>query len=107
MVVEMDIIWLLIVGIFIAVLASLVLKDISDGLAGLAAFIAVIMLIAIISISGSEKEKAIMKKDIEDKGIENVVIDLYAYDINVKEIADKVGLTSKEVYKILKDNDIL
>ena len=104
MVVEMDIIWLLIVGIFIAVLASLVLKDISDGLA---AFIAVIMLIAIISISGSEKEKAIMKKDIEDKGIENVVIDLYAYDINVKKIADKVGLTSKEVYKILKDNDIL
>lgn len=48
-----------------------------------------------------------MKKDIEDKGIENVVIDLYAYDINVKKIADKVGLTSKEVYKILKDNDIL
>lgn len=103
----MDIIWLLIVGIFIAVLAFLVLKDISSGLAGLAAFIAVIMLIAIISISGSEREKVIMKKDIEDKGIENVVIDLYAYDINVKKIADKVGLTSKEVYKILKDNDIL
>lgn len=59
----MDIIWLLIVGIFIAVLAFLVLKDISSGLAGLAAFIAVIMLIAIISISGSEREKAIMKKD--------------------------------------------
>lgn len=104
MVVEMDIIWLLIVGIFIAVLAFLVLKDISDGLAGLAAFI---MLVAIAAIGGGKIDKAIMKRKIEDKGIENVVIDLHAYDINVKEIADRVGLTSKEVYKILKDNDIL
>ena len=102
----MDIIWLLIVGIFIAILAFLVLKDISSGLAGLAAFIAVTMLIAIISINGSEKEKAIMKKDIEDKGIENVVIDLYASDLNVKKIAGEVDLTTKEVYKILRDNDI-
>lgn len=100
----MDIIWLLIVGIFIAVLAFLVLKDISDGLAGLAAFI---MLVAIAAIGGGKIDKAIMKRKIEDKGIENVVIDLHAYDINVKEIADRVGLTSKEVYKILKDNDIL
>ena len=81
MVVEMDIIWLLIVGIFIAVLAFLVLKDISDGLAGLAAFI---MLVAIAAIGGGKIDKAIMKRKIEDKGIENVVIDLHAYDINVK-----------------------
>ena len=102
----MDTIWLLVIVIFIAILAFLTLKDDNEFLAGLAAFIAVIMLIAIISISGSEKEKAIMKKDIEDKGIEKVVIDLYASDLNVKKIAGEVDLTTKEVYKILRDNDI-
>lgn len=103
----MDTIWLLAIGVFIAVLAFLVLKDFSDDLAALVLFIAAIMLVAIICISLDNREKTAMKKDIENKGIENVVIDLYASDITVKKIADKVGLTSKEVYKILKDNDIL
>ena len=106
MVVEMDTIWLLAIGVFIAMLAFLVLKDSNEIAAGLAAFIAFIMLMAIFLISSDNSEKAAIKKKINEQGLDTVVIDLYASDLNVKKIADKVDLTTKEVYKILRDNDI-
>lgn len=52
-------------------------------------------------------DKGRLNKLVKQDGLENVVIDLYAEGQHVKDIADSLDLTSKEVYKILKDNDIL
>ena len=66
-------------------------------------FIAIILLI----LFGSLKlDKSRLNELVKQNGLENVVIDLYAEGQPVKDIADSLDLTSKEVYKILKDNDI-
>lgn len=102
----MDTIWLLVIVIFIAILAFLTLKDDNEFLAGLSAVIAFVALIAILFIIDGNNERNMIKKKINEQGLDTVVIDLYANDLNVKKIADKVDLTTKEVYKILRDNDI-
>ena len=106
MVIEMDTIWLLVIVIFIAILAFLTLKDDNEFLAGLSAVIAFIALIAILFIIDGNNERNMIKKKINEQGLDTVVIDLYASDLNVKKIAGKVDLTTKEGYKILRDNDI-
>lgn len=67
-------------------------------------FIAVMLLILVGFV---KLDKGRLNKSVEQNGLENVVIDLYASDVTVKKIAESLDLTSKEVYKILKDNDIL
>ena len=67
-------------------------------------FIAVMLLIL---VGFMKLDKGRLNKSVEQNGLENVVIDLYAEGQYVKDIADSLDLTSKEVYKILKDNDIL
>lgn len=48
-------------------------------------------------------DKSRLNELVKQGGLENVVIDLYAEGQHVKDIADKVDLTSKEAYKIIKD----
>ena len=105
---EMNLYWigigaLLIIAFLVAYLAIIVANS-ATSMLQVIPFIAVILLIL---VGFMKLDKGRLNKLVKQDGLENVVIDLYAYDINVKKIADKVGLTSKEVYKILKDNDIL
>ena len=106
MVIEMDTIWLLVIVIFIAILAFLTLKDVNEFLAWISAVIAFIALMTILVIIDGNNERNTIKKKIAEQGLDTVVIDLYANDLNVKKISDKVNLTPKEVYQILRDNDI-
>ena len=58
----------------------------------------------LVILFGSLKlDKSRLNELVKQGGLENVVIDLYAEGQHVKDIADKVDLTSKEAYKIIKD----
>lgn len=43
---------------------------------------------------------------VKEKGLDNAVIELYAGDVSVLKIAELTDKTPKEIYKILRDNDI-
>lgn len=94
---------LLIIAFLVAYLAIIVANSATSVLQVIP-FIAIILLI----LFGSLKlDKSRLNELVKQDGLENVVIDLYAEGQHVKDIADSLDLTSKEVYKILKDNDIL
>lgn len=94
---------LLIIAFLVAYLAIIVANSATSVLQVIP-FIAVILLIL---VGFMKLDKGRLNKSVEQNGLENVVIDLYASDVTVKKIAESLDLTSKEVYKILKDNDIL
>ena len=43
---------------------------------------------------------------VEEKGLDNAVIELYAGDVSVLKIAKLTNKTPREIYKILQNNDI-
>ena len=43
---------------------------------------------------------------VKEKGLDNAVIELYAGDVSVLKIAELTDKTPREIYKILRDNDI-
>lgn len=61
---------------------------------------------ALLCLGVMKLDRSRLLASVEQKGLDTVVIDLYAEERPVKDIADSLDLTSKEVYKILRDNDI-
>lgn len=94
---------LLIIAFLVAYLAITVASS-ATSMLQVIPFIAVILLIL---VGFMKLDKGRLNELVKQDGLENVVIDLYTEGQHVKDIADSLDLTSKEVYKILKDNDIL
>ena len=53
-----------------------------------------------------KNDSAQIESLVEEKGLDNAVIELYAGDVSVLKIAELTDKTPKEIYKILRDNDI-
>ena len=53
-----------------------------------------------------KNDSAQIESLVKEKCLGNVVIELYAGDVSVLKIAKLTDKTSKEIYKILRDNNI-
>ena len=53
-----------------------------------------------------KNDSAQVESLVEEKGLDNAVIELYAGDVSVLKIAKLTDKTPREIYKILHNNDI-
>ena len=96
--------------LLVIVAVAMTVMIISDSIVvQIAAVFSIVMYLCItmtIMCSIIKNDNTQLESLVKEKGLDNAVIELYAGDVSVLKIAELTDKTPKEIYKILRDNDI-
>ena len=91
---------------YVAVTAIIISDSIVVQIAAVFSIVMYLCIAMTVMCSIIKNDSAQIESLVEEKGLDNAVIELYAGDVSVLKIAELTDKTPKEIYKILRDNDI-
>lgn len=100
---------LFLILLVIVVITTIVIISSDSIAAQMAAMFSIVIYLCIamtVMCSIIKNDSAQIESLVEEKGLDNAVIELYAGDVSVLKIAKLTDKTPREIYKILRDNNI-
>lgn len=97
---------ILLVTVVIAMIVIIISDSIAVQMAALFGIVIYLCITMTVMCSIIKNDSAQIESLVEEKGLDNAVIELYAGDVSVLKIAKLTDKTPREIYKILQNNDI-